>query len=102
MSRASGNKANSLRPFHLYITQVRRVLWAADRYSQSSVMARISSIDMWTFKKTFLIAIFLAVLFSFHIVGAQEPTPTGTPSASPTPSTAADLINAVNDLRLSY
>ena len=61
---------------------------------------------MSTLKKILLVGIGLAALFSFRIVrivNAQQPTPTleSTPSLTQPRFTPADVINAVNNLRLS-
>jgi len=61
---------------------------------------------MLRLQKTLPIGMVLIAIFSFRIVNAQEPIATLESSPSPTLSqlqiTPADMINTVNDLRLSY
>jgi hypothetical protein len=52
---------------------------------------------MSTLKKILLYVTVLATLFSFQIAGAQESNPT-----SESPPTPAQVIEAVNGLRLAY
>jgi len=57
------------------------------------------------FKKTLLCGISLAVLLSVYFAAptcAQESSPTSTPGSSGPQFTPADVINAVNNLRLSH
>ena len=56
---------------------------------------------MSTSKKILLVGIFLIVPFSFYVVEAQQPTPTLESTLSQPQFTPADVINAVNNLRVS-
>jgi LysM repeat protein len=69
----------------------------------NSKMRTITSMDQ-TLKKTLPTGIFLAVLLLFcivHVVDAQQPTPTLTFAPSQPQFTPADVINAVDNLRVS-
>src|SRR5512142_3505911 len=61
--------------------------------------------DMRTSNRTFLVGMALALLFSYGLARAQEPTPTSEPEQAATSSgprfTASDVINVVNDLRIA-